>query len=94
MVLILARFWRLEGCERGPRTNTRWMTSPHWLFENLDRSRKFSTSTVSTWLAGRILMLQGRRELRQETNWQRFPKDHYERKGRLNKEFHTFLYKG
>jgi hypothetical protein len=24
-----------------PRTNTRWMTSPQGLFENLDCSRKF-----------------------------------------------------
>jgi hypothetical protein len=39
-VYFLARFWRFEGYEYGPRTNTRWMTSPHWLFENLDCSRK------------------------------------------------------
>jgi hypothetical protein len=50
---FLARFWGFEGYEHGPRTNTRWMTSLHWLFENLDRSGEVSTSTVSTWLAGK-----------------------------------------
>jgi hypothetical protein len=40
-VYFLAWFWGFEGYEHGPRTNTRWMTSPHWLFENLDCSRKF-----------------------------------------------------
>jgi hypothetical protein len=50
---FLARFWGFEGYEHGPRTNTRWMTSQCWLFENLDCSRKISTFTVSTWLAGK-----------------------------------------
>jgi hypothetical protein len=40
-VYFLARFWGFEGYEHGPRTNTRGVTSPHWLFENLDCSRKF-----------------------------------------------------
>jgi hypothetical protein len=52
-VYFLARFWGFEGYEHGPRTITRWMTSPCWLFENLDCSREVSTFTVSTWLAGK-----------------------------------------
>jgi hypothetical protein len=50
---IPAWFWGVEGYEHGPRTNTRWMTSPCRLFENLDCSRKNSTFTVPTWLAGK-----------------------------------------
>jgi hypothetical protein len=65
---FLAWFWGFEGYEHGPRTNARWMTFPCWLFENLECSRKISTSTVSTWLAGKELMLQDRRDSRQGTN--------------------------
>jgi hypothetical protein len=52
-VYFLAWFQGFEGYEHGPRTNTRWIISLRWLFENLNCSRKVSTSTVSTWLAGR-----------------------------------------
>jgi hypothetical protein len=38
---FLAHFQGFEGYEHGLRTNTRWMTSPHWLSENLDCSTKF-----------------------------------------------------
>jgi hypothetical protein len=37
---FLVCFRGFEGYEHGPRMNTRWMTSPHWLFENLDCSSK------------------------------------------------------
>jgi hypothetical protein len=36
-------------------------------------NRKVSTSTVSTWLAGKELMLQSCRDSRQGTNWSRIP---------------------
>jgi hypothetical protein len=69
----------------------RWITSPHWLFENLDCSRKIPISITSTWLAGRnrcyrVVMIHGKGPIRQ-----RFPKDYYKEKGKLLKEFPSFL---
>jgi hypothetical protein len=54
--------------------------------------KKISTSTASTWLAGKELMPQGRRDLRQETKSTGIPKRPLRRKGKLIKEFHNFLY--
>jgi hypothetical protein len=66
--------------EHGPRTNTRWMTSPHWLFENLDRSREFLRLMLPLdWQEGK-LMLQGHRDMRHEAKSTGISKDHYEEK--------------
>jgi hypothetical protein len=65
---FLAWFWGFEGYEHGPRTNTRWMTSPHWLFENLDCSREFLRLWLPLGWQERDLMLQGRRDWRQGAN--------------------------
>jgi hypothetical protein len=67
------------------------MTSPHWPFENLDCSRKVSTSTVSTWLAGIELMPQGRRDLRHEAKSTGISTRPLWGKERLIKEFPKFL---
>jgi hypothetical protein len=90
-VYFLARFWGFEGYEHGPRTNTRWMTSSHWLFKNLDCSRIFYfycfhlASRKWNWCY-KVVEIGGMRPNRQE-----FPKDYYEEKGRLLKEFPSFL---
>jgi hypothetical protein len=64
---FLARMWGFEGYEHGPRTNTRWMTSPHWLFENLDCSGEFLHLILPLgWQEGKLI-LQGHRDMRQET---------------------------
>jgi hypothetical protein len=69
------------------------MTSPCWLFENLDCSReKFLLLPFSTWLAEKESMLQDRRDSRQGTNWPRIPNRPFTRKGRLMTEFHKFLH--
>jgi hypothetical protein len=88
---VLARFWGLEGYEHGPRTNTRWMTSPHWLFENLDCSREFLRLVLPLgWQEGK-LMLQGHRDMRQETKSTEISTGPLWGKGRLIKEFPNFL---
>jgi hypothetical protein len=91
-VYFLAQFWGFEGYKHGPRTNTRWMTSPYRSFENLDCSSKSSAFVASTWLVRRSLMLQGRRDMRQETKSTEISKRPIRRKGWLTKEFHNFLY--
>jgi hypothetical protein len=88
---FLARLWGFEGYEHGPRTNTRWMTSPCWLFENFGCSRKISTFTISTWVAGKELMLQGRRNWRHDAKPIGLSKRALWGKGRLIKEFPHFL---
>jgi hypothetical protein len=52
---------------------------------------RISTAIASTWLAGRESMLQGRRGSRQGTNSTEISKDYYEEKGKLLKEFPSFL---
>jgi hypothetical protein len=88
---FLARFWRFEGYEHGPRTNTRWMTSPHWLFKNLDCSREFLRLRLPLGWQERnwcykVVVIHGKGPIRQ-----RFPKDHYEEKEWLIQEFQNFL---
>jgi hypothetical protein len=54
--------------------------------------KKTSTSIASTWLVGRELMLQGRRDLRQETKSTVIIQlDFYEEKERLVKGFRNFF---
>jgi hypothetical protein len=67
------------------------MTFPCWLFENLDCSGKFSTSTISTWLEGKELMLQDCRGSWQGTNWSSIPNRPFTRKGKLMTEFRKLL---
>jgi hypothetical protein len=88
---FLARFWGFEGYEHGPRTNTRWMTSPHWLFENLDCSREFLRLRLPLGWQERNLMLQGRRDWRHETKSTGLSKRSLWGKGRLIKEFPHFV---
>jgi hypothetical protein len=52
--------------EHGPRTNTRWMSSPHWLFESLDYSREFLRLRLPLGWQEKELAPQGRRDLRHE----------------------------
>jgi hypothetical protein len=77
--------------EHGPRTNTRWMSSPHWLFESLDCSREFLRLMLSLgWQEGK-LMLQGHRDMRQETKSTEISTRPPWGKGSLIKEFPNFL---
>jgi hypothetical protein len=63
-VYFLARSWGLGGYGYGLRTDKRWMTFPHGLFENLDCSRKLLLllliwSEKSWLLKGRLAWRQG-----------------------------------
>jgi hypothetical protein len=88
---FLARFWGFEGYEHGPRTNTRWMTSSHWLFENLDCSREFLRLRLPLgWQKGnwcyKVVVIHGKGPI-----WQRFPIDHYKER-KANDRVHDLLY--
>jgi hypothetical protein len=86
---LILRIWRLWA-----RTKHEYMMDDFstltfrepWLL------KKISTSPASTWLVGRNLMLQGRRDSRQGTNSTEISKRSLWRKGRLIKGFHNFLY--
>jgi hypothetical protein len=61
----LARFRWCGGCDLGSWTDKQWMTLTLQLFENLDCSRKPSTSTA--YPIGKELMLRDRRDWQLET---------------------------
>jgi hypothetical protein len=91
---FLAWFWGFKGYEHGPRTNTRWTTSPHWLFENLDCSRGLLRLRPPRGWQKRNLMLQGRQNWRHDAKPIGFSKRALWGKGRLIKEFPNLLYEG
>jgi hypothetical protein len=55
-------------------------------------AQEISISTASTWLAGREMMLHGRRDWWQGIKSTGITKRPLRKKGRLTKEFHNFLY--
>jgi hypothetical protein len=86
----LARFRWCGGCDLGSWTDKQWMTLALRLFENLDCSRKLSTSTA--YLIGKELMLRECRDWRQETKSTVIIQlDFYEEKGKLVKGFRNFV---
>jgi hypothetical protein len=81
----ILRIWRLWAQTKHEYTMDDFSTLTFrepWLL------KKISTSSASTWLVERNLMLQDHRDLRQ-TGISKRP---LRRKGRLIKEFHNFLY--
>jgi hypothetical protein len=91
-VYFLAWFWGVEGYEHGSRQK-----SDGWILHT-DYSRALTAqenfyaycfhlaSSKEIWCY-KVVEFCGKRPIRQ-----RFPKDHYEEKGRLMKEFHNLLY--
>jgi hypothetical protein len=86
---LILRIWRLRARTKDECTMdnfSKLTIREPWLLK-----RKVSTSTVSTWLAGKESMLQDRQDSRQGPIGQGFPIGHYE-KGMLMTEFHKLLY--
>jgi hypothetical protein len=82
---LILRIWRLWARTKHEYTMDDFSTLTFrepWLL------KKISTSSASTWLVGRNLMLQDHRDLRQ-TGISKRP---LRKKWRLIKEFHNFLY--
>jgi hypothetical protein len=77
-VCFLARLRGFGGYDHGPWTDKRWMIFQHWLFENLDCSRKLFFYLINL-AGGRELMLRdvkisGKRPGRQWSSEQTFMK--------------------
>jgi hypothetical protein len=81
-----------EDLKHEPRMNTRWTTSSHWLFENLDCSKGFLRLRLPLGWQERNLMLQGRRNWRHDAKPIGLSKRALWGKGRLIKEFPNLLY--
>jgi hypothetical protein len=86
---LILRIWRLRTRTKNEYTMDDFsmltIREP-WLLK-----RKNSTSIVSTWLAGKELMLQDRRDSRQGTNLSEILIDHY-KEGRLMTGFQKLWY--
>jgi hypothetical protein len=87
---FLVRFWGFEARTKSKYTMDDFFTltiREPWLLK-----RKVSTSTISTWLAGKGLMLQDHRNWRHEAKPIGLSKRALWGKGRLIKEFPNLLY--